>query len=333
MYLDEDKIKDYNFLMLCNNYIVSILEQADLKKWSEEKMDFKDKDKKKLESNKYDIFYFRNHGYATVINKSLYKHIIFSLISDYNIYVKDAIDCCLKGHFSVAYTLLRKPFKDDLFMIELFYVSGYRIISKFANSSIENFRIESYSENEKKKVLRKVCKKINFFTAKKLYDLRYSSNSYEGLEKFWNKAIHIVTSRKNYKTEDANFNMIFYDDNIVAEQITYIYKVLCSIQLYFIVLISNILLEEQLITENEYNFNINNLFYAFCITLDNYNLTPEQKDSLIYVCKYCGCQNIFNNEQFMNNYNKGIFKRKCDKCNRTYEIKKFDFYDFKVKDS
>lgn len=323
MYLDNVKVDDYNFLMLCNNYIVSILEQADLKKWSEEKLDLKEKDKRKAMSEKYDIFYFRNHGYATIINKSLYKHIIFSLISDYNIYIMDAIDCSLKGHFSTAYTLLRKPFKDTLFLIELFYVSGHRMVSKFVNKPIKDFDPSKYTEKDIKKVLRKVCRKINFFTAKKMYDLRYSRDSYESLEKLWNKAIHIVTDRKEYKTENGNFNMIFYDDDIVNEQITYIYKVLCSIQLYFIVLISNILLDEKLITEEEYNFNINNLFFAFCTTIKSDKLNNEQEKSLAYQCRYCKEVNQFDKKQIINNH----FKRKCNKCGKIYDIEKFDFFN------
>ena len=174
---------DYNFLMLCNDFIVDILKYADKYQWSSERITLKEKDVKKLDSPNYDLFYFRNHGYAKIINKSLYKHIIFSLVVDYNNYIFDAINCALRYHFGTAYTLLRKPLKDDLLLLEMIYVKGYKFIPEFLNKPIKNFSIDKISKEDKMKILRKCCKKINFFTAKRLYDLRYSKKSRESLEK------------------------------------------------------------------------------------------------------------------------------------------------------
>ena len=325
--MDKDFINDYNFLMVCNDYIVSILQEADERGWANIKLEFKEKDIKKRDSNKYDIFYFRNHGYASVINQSLYRHIIFSLISDYNIYIEDVIECCKRNHFSTAYTLLRKPFKDDLFMIEWFYSSGYRMVAKFVNNPIEEFEIEKISKDKKKRIIRKVCKKIDFFTAKKMYDLRYSKESYESLEKLWNKSIHIITSRKEYKTKDSNLNMIFYSDKEVKENITYIYKVLCSVQLYFVVLISNILLDEGLILLDDYNYNINNIFILFFSILSDADLSKEQLNALIYKCKNCQNNNSFNRERLFLNPTTNQFEIICDKCKKRAPIKKFIFTD------
>ena len=181
-----DLENDYNFLMLCNDFIVDILKCADKYQWSSEKIDIKEKDIKKFNSSKYDIFYFREHGYATVINRSLYKHIVFSLVADYNTYVFDAINCALRYHFGTAFTLLRKPFKDDLLLLEMIYVKGYRFVPEFLNKPIKNFSIDKITKEEKKKILRKCCKKINFFTGKRMYDLRYEKSSKESLEKIWN---------------------------------------------------------------------------------------------------------------------------------------------------
>ena len=51
------------------------------------------------------------------------------------------------------------------------------------------FSIDKITKEEKKKILRKCCKKINFFTGKRMYDLRYEKSSKESLEKIWNKTI------------------------------------------------------------------------------------------------------------------------------------------------
>ena len=200
---------DHNFLIVCNNYVVSILKMAEKYKWSSIQINLKEKDKIKLEKCDNKLEYLRKHGYATVVNKLLYRHMLFSLISDYNLYINDAISCASKKHFGTAFTLLRKPLKDNLLLIELFYTKGYRTISKFLNEPIENYAIDKIKEKDKKIIIRKCCKKINFFTAKKMYDLRYSKKSKVTLEKIWNKTSHIITTCKDYKTINRKFKYCF----------------------------------------------------------------------------------------------------------------------------
>lgn len=317
-----DLTNDYNFLMLCNDFIVDILKYADEYQWSSEKINIKEKDMNKFGSPMYDLFYFRNHGYANVINKSLYKHIIFSLVSDYNNYVFDAINCALRYHFGTAYTLLRKPFKDDLFLLEMIYVKGYRFIPEFLNKPIRNLSIDKISKDDKMKILRKCCKKINFFTAKKLYNLRYSKKSKESLEKIWNKTSHIITNAQSYATEDGNLNIIFATPDIVEENLVYFYKVCCSMQLYFIILILNILKDEKLISSECFNQNITNLYFAFSCILDS-EIPIEIVDELKLKCSYCGSIKNITKEMLNRNNKNKVFKFNCDKCKKTTIIDGF----------
>ena len=317
-----DLENDYNYLMLCNDFIVDILKCADKYQWSSEKIDIKEKDIKKFNSSKYDIFYFREHGYATVINRSLYKHIVFSLVADYNIYVFDAINCALRYHFGTAFTLLRKPFKDDLLLLEMIYVKGYRFVPEFLNKPIKNFSIDKITKEEKKKILRKCCKKINFFTGKRMYDLRYEKSSKESLEKIWNKTSHIITNAKDYATEDGNLNIIFATEDIVEENLVYFYKVCCSVQLYFVTLLLNILKDEELISEECFNQNMGNLYFAFSCTLEN-DLPEEIVKSITLKCNNCGSiTNITSKMINKNNKNK-TFKYKCDHCKKESIINGF----------
>lgn len=315
---------DYNFLMVCNNYIVSILEEADKRKWSSENIKFKDKDKGKVNSNKYDIFYFRNNGYANIINKSLYKHIIFSLVSDYNLYVSDAIESARKNHFGPAFALLRKPLKDDLLLIEMFYVKGHRFVGKFLNSSIENYSIDKIDVEKKKIIMRKCCKQINFFTSKRLYDLRYNRNSKVSLEKIWEKSIHIITNNKAYATEDGNLNIIFATSDIVEENITYFFKVVTSIQLYFVTLLLNILKEEKLISEDEFTLNLTQIYFAYSCTLKE-KIPKECLKELSFKCTKCNKAIFSTEQQIKENYKNNRFEYCCSNCKKRYVIDKFVF--------
>lgn len=319
---DLDLENDYNFLMLCNDFIVDILQYADKNKWSSEKIDIKEKDIKKFNSSKYDLFYFRNHGYATVINKSLYKHMIFSLVADYNNYVFDAINCALRYHFGTAFTLLRKPFKDNLLLLEMIYIKGHRFVPDFLNKPIDEFSIDKISKDEKMRILRKCCKKINFFTAKRMYDLRYSKKSKESLEKIWNKTSHIITNAKDYATENGNLNIIFATPDIVEENLVYFYKVTCSVQLYFVTLLLNILKDEELISQESYINNMVNLYFSFSCTLDN-GLSKEHMEALPLKCNHCGSIIKITKEMVDKNHKNKTFNYKCDNCKKTSTVSGF----------
>lgn len=316
--------QDYNFLILCNNIIVDILKYATEHNWSSEKIDIKERDKNKFNSSKYDLFYWRTHGYARVINRSLYKHMIFSIVSDYNKYVFDAIDCASKYHFGPAFTLLRKPFKDDLLLLEMLYTKGHRFIPYFLNNPIQELAIDKIAKNPKrlKNILRKSCKKLNFFTGAKMYNLRYSKKSKESLEKIWNKTSHIITNHKSYATENGNLNIIFATDEIVEEHIVYFYKVCCSIQLYFVQLLLRILKDENLISEEIYNKNIINLYFAFSCTLDE-DIPKEIARALIVKCESCGNQFQITKEIIKDNNKNKTFNYRCSKCQKVTLINGF----------
>ena len=247
---------------------------------------------------------------------------MFSLVADYNTYVFDAINCALRYHFGTAFTLLRKPFKDDLLLLEMIYVKGYRFVPEFLNKPIKNFSIDKITKEEKKKILRKCCKKINFFTGKRMYDLRYEKSSKESLEKIWNKTSHIITNAKDYATEDGNLNIIFATEDIVEENLVYFYKVCCSVQLYFVTLLLNILKDEELISKECFNQNTGNLYFAFSCTLEN-DLPEEIVKSIILKCNHCGSiTNITSKMINKNNKNK-TFKYKCDHCKKESIINGF----------
>ena len=313
---------DYNFLILCNNFIVDILKCADLNEWSSEKIDIKEKDKNRFDSQKYDLFYWRDHGYATVINKSLYKHIIFSLVADYNRYIFDAIDCATKYHFGPAFTLLRKPFKDNLLLIEMFYTKGHKFVADFLNKPIKEFAIDNISKEEKMKILKKCHRKLKFLTAKKMYDLRYSKNSKESLEKIWNKTLHIITNYKDYATENGNLNIVFATDDEVEEHIVYFYKVCCSMQLYVVQLLLNILRDENLISEELFNKNMSNLYFSFSCTLDG-DIPNEIANSLVVKCSHCEHEFQITKEMIIDNNKNKTFIYKCNQCKKATIINGF----------
>lgn len=329
--IDEEFIKNYNFLMSCNNVLVSILKQADENKdkWKSIRIDIKDKDLKKWQSGNYSVEYFRTHGYASQINKGHYKHFMFAVLSDYISYVYDAILCAAKMHPNQAYTLLRKPLKDNLLMLELAFTGKNRFISQFLNKDIENFSIDKITAEEKKKIIRRSAKKINYPTsAKILYDFRYSKKSETGLERIWNKSSHIITICKDYKTDNGNLNMIFNDDANIREYVNYFFITMPYIQYYVTRLVFYYLKEEELINEIEFLQNDALLL----IKLNSVEKFPKDiyydliKDFSL-LCPNCNNMiELSKNEDIQNQISKAFYY-KCPKCKNNINLDNFLFYD------
>ena len=138
----------------------------------------------------------------------------------------------------------------------------------------------------------------------------------------WNKTSHIITNAKDYATEDGNLNIIFATEDIVEENLVYFYKVCCSVQLYFVTLLLNILKDEELISEECFNQNMGNLYFAFSCTLGN-DLPEEIVKSIILKCNHCGSiTNITSKMINKNNKNK-TFKYKCEHCKKESIINGF----------
>lgn len=173
LYLEDDELRNHNYLILCHNIMLSVLKRADRKDWHSFKIDLKEEDKS--EWNNHDIEYWRLHGYQEVISKMYYQHTFFSLWADYLSYTYEAVMAAYKMKYSIAYSLLRKPLKDNLFFLELLELRGIDFINKFLKNPIECFAVDKIPKDEKIKVICSVSKDIgNLINGDLIYDIRYS---------------------------------------------------------------------------------------------------------------------------------------------------------------
>ena len=326
--MSKENGKKYNYLIYCNNMIISLLKRADNKKWCSINYKIKEKDYNKWKSKKYDLSYFRVHGYSKEINTIYYRHILFSLLADYVEYVSNSIICATKKQINSSYTLLRKPLKDDLLLLEMLYVKGHNFVGKFLNNSIDNFSIDRISSDKKKKIIREACKKCNIKKTNVLfYNFRYNKKKDYSLERLWNPASHIITTCKDYKTEDGNLNMIFNDVKNIEKLINHYFNIMPSVQHYVLKMFLSILYNEGLITEFEYivNTSISSIKSAAVVT----EINDNNIDNFIFVCPHCN--NTFEFKDDINIKNKCLFNLNmtCSNCKKTIHLDKFLEYSIK----
>ena len=191
-FLEGEELENHNYIILCHNFMLSLLKRANRRDWHSFKIDVKKKDEE--EWKKHDVEYWRLHGYKKEINKMYYQHTFFSLWSDYLDYTYEATMAASKMKASIAYSLLRKPLKDDLYFLEQLENKGVEFMYEFLENPIEKFSVDKVSNEQKKQVISTVAKEV-FSEAygEILYDIRYSKKAE-------------IRSRENMESNTAHYN-------------------------------------------------------------------------------------------------------------------------------
>lgn len=158
------------------------------------------------------IDYLGKNNYKNELTDILTKHVTLSVLSDLLHFIYESLSCAKKGKMTVAYSLLRKPFKDELFLLESLLVDR----DKFVNQLFFDGRPRVYdpskkSSAERKNLIEEAVKLTEnyLFSSNILYEFRYDKDSVVGISGFSEHAIHIVTTNKGYETDPQNLNFVF----------------------------------------------------------------------------------------------------------------------------
>ncbi|WP_343697143.1 hypothetical protein [Flavobacterium sp.] len=140
------------------------------------------------------------------------KHIFLAVTSDLINFLFESLHCAKRGKMTVAYSLLRKPFLDELFILEQLLVDRTDFVKRFFHDGNPEKYDPSNPKIDKKEIIEKAISKIRFnyfYDVDLIYDLRYNKSFESGINSSTNQALHIVTKDKNYKTAEQNLNFVF----------------------------------------------------------------------------------------------------------------------------
>lgn len=168
------------------------------------------------------------HGYKTQLNKMLLKTLYPALLADLYQFVTEALDCSEKGWLTISYALLRKPFRDNLFYLEWLLSEPEIFTNTFYKQDPEEFSLEKMLSESR---VLEIVKQASNRTVKKdavdpavIYSIRYEKLINSGFDAMWNKALHLVTTRKAHRTEQKNINFIFTNEEDRFYQWRHIYS-------------------------------------------------------------------------------------------------------------
>jgi hypothetical protein len=184
-----------------------------------------------------------SHEFEDVLTKS----IASAIVADMANFVYEAISAAQRGKLSVGYALLRKPFTDELLILEQLLVDRTNFINNFySNTDPSKYNPLKLSKvyEDVRLMLEKSLEKVatSLFTLDTLYSLRYDGSSPVGILGYSQRALHIVTNGKGYETNIQNLNFVFSNAEDFDKQWKHFYFVVPYLLIYTLEVVDAIFL-------------------------------------------------------------------------------------------
>lgn len=235
-------------------------------------------------------------------------HIFFSILRDLNYYLFESLSCIERGRVTVAFSLARKPFQDNLFYLSWILVQPHDFLEKIQYGAPREYDVSNL-KGEKEFVIdlflkakESIQSENNFLDFSKeilnpelLYDIIYNRKAENSLTSVFDQSIHLVTKNKNYPTEKRNLNFIFSDDKIWDDFWQLFYEKIPYILIYLVEVAIAIFekyfdIDSEIVTLNRY---IRNLKIVFALSgeenkeLESIFDLLFSSDNLSMVCEEC----------------------------------------------
>jgi hypothetical protein len=155
-----------------------------------------------------------------------YRSIVGGVTGDFCHFVLEALRASAKGKLTVAYALFRKPFRDNLFILEWLVADPGDFIRRFETQSPEGILFSNLDPSHRKRIIATAIDEAESFGSDPefLYEIRYDRNVSYGLAIPWDQAVHLLTTWKQARTEPQNLNFIFSGPTQHESQWTAIYR-------------------------------------------------------------------------------------------------------------
>lgn len=235
-------------------------------------------------------------------------HIFFSILRDLNYYLFESLSCIERGKVTVAFSLARKPFQDNLFYLSWILVQPNDFLEKIQYGSPREYDVSNLKGKKEfvidlfLKAKESIQYENDFLDFSKelldpelLYDIIYNRKAENSLTSVFDQSIHLVTKNKNYPTEKRNLNFIFSDDKIWDDFWRLFYEKTPYILIYLVEVAIAIFekyfdIDSKIVTLNRY---IRNLKIIFALSGEE-NKEIESifdllfsSDNLSMVCEEC----------------------------------------------
>lgn len=155
----------------------------------------------------------RKSGLTATGKHLLLSHLTLALTSDMLHFLFEGLCCLEKRKFAVAFSLLRKPFKENMLFLAWMVGDPEDFLTRFEKNNYTS--LNGVQPARRQEILNQAIERLatkEAFDADLIDRLVFSKEQANGFEPLWQKATHLITSQgKNLQTEDRNINFIFND--------------------------------------------------------------------------------------------------------------------------
>lgn len=169
------------------------------------------------------------HGYNGAFERLLFITLYPALVTDLYQFVDEALSASEQQRLTVAYALLRKPLRDNLFYLEWLLADTSSFLHTFYEKSPADFALEKMlGEDKVRAIIAEAvnrCEMRGTVDPEVIYRMRYQvQEGYYSLHAMWTQALHLITTRVGHATEARNLNLVFSTDRERLMQWRHIYS-------------------------------------------------------------------------------------------------------------
>lgn len=329
-----------DYCIFLNNLIASTYNSAVDAKIFDHKIDFdsrKETRKFVRESTKWSTEEYQEYFITNKKHGDLYfiaiKNVVRAVLLDFHQYIFEALENIKKGQLTIAYTLLRKPLKENLFILEWIAADSFEFFKRFNFDDSKLYSPLSLQCN--KDFMRDIIKnainniKINsFYDPEFIFQLRYDKSKIFSFDPLWNLSTHLVTDREPIKTETFNLNFVFSNEDNKESQFAHIYTLLPYLLFYSVDIIETAL--QRISHLGEDNLSVRRYLGLLAWIQEYYvegnlerakeikSLLKEFTSTFDSKCDKCGKKFKLDKEQMINICFGSFIK--CSKCEEVIEI-------------
>ena len=235
------------------------------------------------------VDWMRSKKYEKELNSLYLKQVFVALISDLCHFIYEALITSAKGKTTVAFALLRKPLKDNLYILENLLVNSKDFFNNFHDDSgFFNLANDKVNKETKRMLISNVIKLLNIsdlIDVDTIYNKRYNKKCNDGFEPVWQQANHLITTCEHYKTEIGNINFIFSDKESVHTQLILLYTNLPLLLFYGYKIVMKLAIDVVGLEFTPERGLDKRVIMGFLKLYKEFKLSKDYHDLR---CKYCG---------------------------------------------
>ncbi len=174
--------------------------------------------------------FLEEHGQREDSKKIVVRSVVRHLVSDFLHFIYESLDASMRGKLTVAFALLRKPLKENLFYLEMILSDEDGFFRRFASNDPAQLNISDarhFPPEFRVGTVARAVEKIEYSSVVDsdfIYMMRFDKQSQFSLEPVWQHANHLITTYRSLATAPRNFNFIFSQEEEIESQWEHYYR-------------------------------------------------------------------------------------------------------------